>query len=182
MTQPQSTDLYGNVIEHRSNNVFAVALNSGDECDASVPKPIAREVFRITPGDPVAVRRSTPPRLNRIVGFSPCQYYKRYWDEDSGGLCSGWGGSHLLFEVHPDGWVARQIQQFDNGELLLYDETCNEDDFGGRSTIPLDANEYRPYSIGRSEFVSSWKPNLAVNRTGNGGEPGDAPKSRSRRF
>ncbi len=56
MTQKQLDDLYGNVVEHRSNNVFAVALNIGDECDASVPKPVAREVFRIVPGDPVTVR------------------------------------------------------------------------------------------------------------------------------
>ncbi len=43
MTQKQLDDLYGNVVEHRSNNVFAVALNIGDECDATVPKPVARE-------------------------------------------------------------------------------------------------------------------------------------------
>ena len=159
------------MIAHRNNSVFAVALNIGGECDASVPKPVAREVFRIIPGDPVAIRQSSPPRLNRIVGFSPCLYYKRYWDEDSGGRCSGWGGSHFFFEVHPDGWVARQLQAFDNGELILYDETCDEDEFGGRSTVQLDAREYDPFLIARSEFVSNWKPNLAANRTGNSGEP-----------
>jgi hypothetical protein len=170
MTQKHSPDLYGNVIDHRNNNVFVVALNTGGHCDASIPKPVARDMFRVVPGDPVAIRRSNPPRLNRIVGFSPCLYYKRYWDDDSGGLCAGWGGSHFLFEVHPDGWVSRQIQYFDNGELLLYDETLDEDDFGGRSTVALDAGEYAPFTIDKSEFVRKWKLDLAANRVGNGGE------------
>jgi translation initiation factor IF-1 len=170
MSQTQSTELYGNVIEQRSNNVFAVALNIGDECDASIPMSVARDMFRVLPGDPVAIRPSTPSRLNRIVGFSPCVYYKRYWEEDSGGLCAGWGASHFLFEVHPDGWVSRQIQYFDNGELLLYDETCDEDDFGGRSTVTLDSAEYGPFLIDRSEFVSNWQPNLAANRIKSGGD------------
>ncbi|PHQ35265.1 hypothetical protein [Rhodopirellula bahusiensis] len=178
MPQTQREGLYGNVIEHKNNNVFRVALNCGVECDASVPNTVARDVFRIGPGDPVAIQRSTPPRLDCIVGFSPCQYYRRYWNEDSGGLCSGWGGSHFLFEVHPDGWVARQIQRFDNGELLIYDETCDEDSFGGRSIVPLEADEYGPFSIDRSEFLNNWKPNLAVNRS-EGGEPDDARESPS---
>ena len=183
MTQEPPTDLYGNVIEHRDNIMLLVALNIGGDCDASILKRVARDMFRVVPGDPVVIRRSAPPRLNRVVGFSPCLYYKRYWDDDSGGQCAGWGGSYFLFEVHPDGCVSRQIQYFDNGELLLYDETRDEDDFGGRSTVALDAGEYAPFTIDRPEFVKMWKPNLAVNRcSGSGGEPCYEPKSRSRRF
>ena len=109
------------------------------------------------------VQLTDPPKPPRIVGFSQCRYYKRYWGEDSGGLCAGWGGSHFYFEVHADGNVARQIQHFDNGSLLLYDE-CNDDDrFGSRSTVALDAYEYGPYAIDRTEFIANWRPSIAIN-------------------
>ena len=127
METHESTRLHGNVVSSHPNRTFGVRLNNGDLIDAIVPKENARRMFRIAPGDPVAVQRFDTPTPHRIVGFSNCAYYKRYWPEDSGGLCSDWGGSHFFFEVHSDGYVARQIQLFDNGKLLLYDE-CNDDD------------------------------------------------------
>jgi len=156
--------MFGNILGHRSGNAFIVRLNNGEQVDATIPRAIARHMFRVLPGDPVTVEPRHGPKPYRIVGFSACDYFKRYWDGNPGGLCADWGGSYYLFEVHPDGYVARQIEQFDNGNLLLYDETHDEDEYGGRSTVPLDYDEYEQYMIDRSEFICSWRPPAAINR------------------
>ena len=164
MLRSDTPKLYGNVVDHQHNNVCAVNLNDGQCIDAIIPRQVARDMFRVVPGDPVAVQLAEPPKQHRIIGFAPCRYFRRYWDENAGGLCAGWGGSHFFFEVHPDGYVARQIELFDNGNRLLYDETSDEDEYGGRSTVSLDFDEYEPFSIDRAEFVNHWQPSAAVNR------------------
>ncbi len=158
------THLFGNVIEHRKDNTFLVSLNDGTVVNAIIPKAIARMMFRVVSGDPVAIDLSESERPHRISGFSPCRYFKRYWDENPGGICDGWGGSTYLFEVHPDGYVARQIEMFDNGTLLLYDETIDEDHYGGRSIVTLDFDEYDEFSIDRKEFIANWKTSVVINR------------------
>ncbi|GAB5405098.1 MAG: hypothetical protein Aurels2KO_33290 [Aureliella sp.] len=37
---------------------------------------------------------------------------------------------NFCFETHVYGWVARQIQRFDKGNTILYDEIVLEDAFG----------------------------------------------------
>ena len=155
---------FGNVTEHRNGNTFAVSLNNGDSVDAIVPRTTAREMFRVVSGDPVVVELSESETPHRITGFSPCRYFKRYWNENPGGNCDQWGGSTFFFEVHPDGYVARQIELFDNGKLLLYDETIDEDGYGGRSIVTLDLDEYGRFKIERTEFITNWQPSVAVNR------------------
>jgi translation initiation factor IF-1 len=172
------TQLFGNVIEHRSGNTFLVSLNDGNVVDAIVPKVVARDMFRVVSGDPEVVEPSECDRPYRIAGFSPCRYFKRYWNENPGGNCDGWGGSTYFFEVHPDGYVARQIELFDNGNLLLYDETIDEDRYGGRSIVTLEFDEYDEFSIDRTEFNSNWKPSVAVNRQPQNAT--DNPMDRSR--
>ena len=80
---------------------------------------------------------------------------------------SGWGGSTFLFEVHADGWVSRQIQVFDDGRFILYDEIVDQDAYGGRSTERLDGREYESFRITKAEFFQYWDPDASVNR-GNG--------------
>ncbi len=74
------------------------------------------------------------------------------------------GWVYLFLRVHPDGYVARQIEMFDNGTLLLYDETIDEDHYGGRSIMTLDFDEYDEFSIDRKEFMANWKTSVAINR------------------
>ncbi len=49
------THLFGNVIEHRKDNTFLVSLNDGTVVNAIIPKGIARIMFRVVSGDPVAI-------------------------------------------------------------------------------------------------------------------------------
>jgi len=69
-----------------------------------------------------------------------------------------------LFEVQPDGYVARQIELFDNGNVLLYDEVIREDEYGGRSIVTLEFDEYDEFEIDRAEFLRLWQPSIAINR------------------
>ena len=84
--------------------------------------------------------------------------------EEYGDLCSGWGRSNFFFEVHSDGYVSRQIQSLDNGKFLVYDEIRVEDEFGCRSTVPLDFAEYERFEISKDEFFEHWDPDGSENR------------------
>ena len=155
--------MLGNIAEQNTDNSAIVNTNDGKTCIASFDHHSLRN---IAPGDPVVVNptgRKTSP-FYWISASAPCTYYRRYWEEDSGDLCSGWGGSHFLFEVHTDGCVSRQIQLFDNGKFLVYDEICEEDEFGGRSTVPLDLAEYEAFTISKGEFFDHWDPDSSENR------------------
>lgn len=158
---------FGIVTENRPNRSFSVALRNGEVIDCVVRNKVARDMFRILPGDAVVVEQYAAGKP-KIIGFSTCTYFKRYWDENPGGLCSGWGGSNFFFEVQPDGHVARQIVWFDNGNVLLYDELIREDEYGGRSIVTLEFDEYDEFAIDRAEFLRHWQPSIAINRNTSG--------------
>ena len=60
--------------------------------------------------------------------------------------------------------MSRQIQIFDDRRFILYDEICDEDAYGARSTVRLDGNEYEPFRITQDEFFQHWDPDASVNR------------------
>jgi hypothetical protein len=155
--------ILGNIAEQKTPDCAIVNANDGKTLIAQFDP---HTLNAIAPGDPVCVEptgQNVSP-FYRITGRSRCDYYRRYWREDSGGPCEGWGGSAFLFEVHSDGWVARQIQLFDNGRLLVYDEICSDDAYGGRSTVRLEASEYEPFRITRDDFFQYWDPDASTNR------------------
>ncbi len=155
--------MLGNIAEQHTADSAIVKTNDGKACIAHFDH---HKLKAIAPGDPVCVE----PTGQKVSPFywitdrAICNYYRRDWSEDSGGLCEGWGGSTFLFEVHSDGLVARQIQIFDDGRFLLYDEICDQDGYGGRSTERLDPIEYEPFRVTRDEFFRLWDPDASVNR------------------
>ena len=154
--------MLGNIAEQNTDDSAIVNTNDGKTCIAQFDH---HKLRTIAPGDPVVVHptgNQTSPYW--ITERATCHYFRRYWAEDSGGLCEGWGGSTFLFEVHTDGFVARQIQMFDNGAFILYDEICDQDEYGGRSTEKLDVAEYGPFRITRAEFFDRWDPDGSFNR------------------
>ncbi len=155
--------MLGNIAEQNTVESAIVNRNDGKSCIAHFDH---QQLRTVAPGDPVVVEstgRKTPP-FYWISAIATCHYFRRYWSEDSGGPCAGWGGSNFLFEVHEDGYVSRQIQLFDNGKYIVYDEICDEDKYGARSTVALDLVEYVPFSIAKSEFFDHWDPDCSVNR------------------
>lgn len=84
-------------------------------------------------------------------------YFKRYWGESTGEKSTkSWGTSTFYLVTDHDGSVIRQIQVFQNGNKLKYDQLHLEDDFGGLADQQLDINEFNEFKIEREEFERMW--------------------------
>ena len=155
--------MLGNIAEQNTQDIAIINTNCGKTVVASFDP---HKLKMIAPADPVCVEATgnNGYPFYWITDLSPCNYYERYWPGDSGGLCAGWGGSTFLFETHKDGWVARQIQRFDNGHIILYDEIVTEDGYGGRSKVPLDLAEFAQSRTTRDGFFQYWDPDTSINR------------------
>ena len=85
------------------------------------------------------------------------RYFKRYWDETTGDeLTDSWGTSTYYFETDADLNIIRQIQVFQNGQVLKYQQPFTEDEFGMLSDQRLDEEVFKEFSINSNEFTSTW--------------------------
>lgn len=85
-------------------------------------------------------------------------HYKRYWNETTGDeLTDSWGTSTYYFETDDNYFVLRQIQIFENGQVLKYDTEYLCDKFGGLSEMPLDNYDYKEFQIEKEEFEQIWQ-------------------------
>ncbi len=85
------------------------------------------------------------------------QYFKRNWDETTGDeLTDSWGTATYYFETDSDLNIIRQIQVFQNGQVLKYHQEFMEDEFGMLSDQQLDKDEFEEFSIDNSEFTDTW--------------------------
>ena len=85
------------------------------------------------------------------------KYFKRNWNETRGDQYDNWGKSIWLFETDNNGEVLRQIEVYENGKVLKYDNQNIEDEFGGLTDQNLDLIEFENYSIDKEEFENKWK-------------------------
>jgi hypothetical protein len=92
------------------------------------------------------------------------RYFKRRWDESRGDEYDSWGASTWYFEVGDDGYAVRQLERYDHGEILKYDETHLDDEFGGLGEKALELDDFAPFEIDRQEFESVWSSSTAMNR------------------
>ena len=85
------------------------------------------------------------------------KYYKRYWEETTGeDLTDSWGKSTYYFEVDSTNIPVRQIQVFENLNVLKYSSEKKSDEFGFISDQPLDEDEFSDFQIGKDEFEKNW--------------------------
>ena len=61
-------------------------------------------------------------------------------------------------------WPSRQIEVYANGTVLRYDQGHIEDEHGGLSEAPLDAQDFAPFEITQAEFESVWSSSPPANR------------------
>ena len=66
------------------------------------------------------------------------------------------GDIDILFETDEDGEVLRQIEFYQNGQSLRYDQNHIDDEYGGLSKVPLDLNEFDDFKINKEEFEEAW--------------------------
>ena len=84
-------------------------------------------------------------------------YYKRNWNETRGDQYDSWGKSIWYFETDNNGEVLRQIEAYENGKILKYDNHNIEDEFGGLADQNLDLTEFVEFSIEKEVFENKWK-------------------------
>ncbi len=85
------------------------------------------------------------------------KYFKRNWNETRGDQYDSWGKSVWFFETDINGDVLRQIEAYENGKVLKYDNQNIEDEFGGLADQNLDLIEFEEFSIEKEEFENKWK-------------------------
>lgn len=85
------------------------------------------------------------------------RYFKKNWEETTGDeLNDDWGVSIFYFETNDSLNVLKQIQIFENGNILKYDELNNEDEFGAMADQSLEEEEFLDCEITKEEFYNIW--------------------------
>ncbi|WP_188467184.1 hypothetical protein [Bizionia arctica] len=84
------------------------------------------------------------------------KYYKRNWEETRGDDFDSWGKSIWLFETENSGQPTKQIEIYENGKVLKYDQTKLEDEYGGLGDQELDLDEFSDFEITEQEFKQNW--------------------------
>jgi hypothetical protein len=85
------------------------------------------------------------------------RYFKKFWKESTGDkLTDSWGSSTYYFETDFNLNVKKQLQLFQNGKKLKYDEQNIEDELGFLSDQTLDIQEFTVNEIKKNEFDEIW--------------------------
>ena len=85
------------------------------------------------------------------------RYFKKNWEETTGDeLTDDWGVSIFYFETDDSLNVFKQIQIFENGNILKYDELNNENEFGAMADQSLEEKEFLDCEITKEEFYNIW--------------------------
>jgi hypothetical protein len=93
------------------------------------------------------------------------QYFKRAWDEPRGDGYHAWGTSVWYLEVDNDHYPVRQIEMYQSGDVLTYDQTHLADDYGMLGDQALEGeDEWRPFEITADEFEAAWHSVKPQNR------------------
>ena len=79
------------------------------------------------------------------------RYYRKRWEETRGDAFGEWGHSSWFFEVE-DGHATRQVERYDSGPALVYDDESDEDEYGGLTFVEFDVEEWAPFEIDAETF------------------------------
>jgi hypothetical protein len=84
-------------------------------------------------------------------------YLKYRWDESRGDAHDAWGGSWWYFEIGPDGYLVRQVEEYDAGVRLRYGPDHQEDEFGGLGYgHEEDMDRSADQVLSAAEFEAVW--------------------------
>jgi hypothetical protein len=93
------------------------------------------------------------------------KYCKWFWDESLGGEYDEWGTSTYFLEVGDDLCALRQIEVYENGNVLFYDTSHLADDHGMLCDQPLGENDLQEFGITKAEFEQVWHTKTPMNRS-----------------
>jgi hypothetical protein len=91
----------------------------------------------------------------RAVGS---RYFRRQWDEDRGNDHASWGQATYYFETDEMLVASRQIEVYDAGQRLRYDEAHPEDEHGFLSFGRIFPDDEWPelFEVTATEFDKEW--------------------------
>ena len=86
------------------------------------------------------------------------RYFKKIWNETTGDEeTDSWGNSTYYFETDENLNVLKQIQIFENDNILKYDEQNFEDQYGFLTDQPLAIEDFDDREISEIDFYEVWK-------------------------
>ena len=94
------------------------------------------------------------------------KYFKRSWEQSRGDEYDDWGTSVWFLEVHEGRWLNRQLQIYENGNVLSYDESHDLDEYGGLGDQEVDLVEFAEFEIDADQFEQQWQSAKPLNRGG----------------
>lgn len=92
------------------------------------------------------------------------KYYKWFWDECFSGDYDHWGTSTYFMEIGLDLYADRQLEVYENGNVLSYDGSHVTDDFGRLCDQRLGHGDIQEFEISKAEFEQVWQTNQPINR------------------
>lgn len=95
------------------------------------------------------------------------RYYRHGEAETRGGKYDHWSFWTALYEIGDDGYVVRQLESYDIGIVLKYDQTHPKDEYGMLEDIVLSHEELldlRAEEISAEWFEKCWISFKVLNR------------------
>ncbi|OUL34153.1 hypothetical protein BV372_14445 [Nostoc sp. T09] len=93
------------------------------------------------------------------------RYCKWFWDESLGGEYEHWGTSTYFMEVGHDLYAVRQIEIYENGNILSYDRSHLTDDYGMLCDKQFNEEDLLEFAITKAEFEQIWNTKIPINRS-----------------
>jgi hypothetical protein len=92
------------------------------------------------------------------------KYYKWFWSVPLGGDFDAWGTSTYFLEIGEGAYTHRQIEVYENGNVLSYDKKHVSDDYGRLSDKPIVDDHLEEFEISEAEFEQVWTSQIPMNR------------------
>ncbi|MBN9296929.1 MAG: hypothetical protein J0I41_07950 [Filimonas sp.] len=150
-----------NLIETANDHIlFIVTKNKTEYIGEGNAEQALKMVKENLPKDIKPAVKGTAEDLllpNNTYSINVHKYYKRLWNQTTADpLTNSWGVSTFYFETDIEGGVFRQIEVFQEGQMLRYDNNHLNDQFGGLADVSLDLQDFEEFTIDKNEFENMW--------------------------
>lgn len=92
------------------------------------------------------------------------KYYKWSWDVSLGGDYDAWGCSTYFMEIDSNLYACRQIEIYENGNILFYDKSHVYDEYGMLCDKKIDDKNIEEFAISEAEFEQIWQTQTPINK------------------
>lgn len=85
------------------------------------------------------------------------EYIKIEWNELREEPFNDWGTSTFYLEIDEEGFPSRQIEEYENGAVLKYDEQKTHDSLGMLGDQKIESYEINKLQISKADFEERWR-------------------------